>query len=101
MRSMSCRIALASTLLAAITIASEAGAACGDRGGPGYRDPIKDRCVGWSDIGKTCGSPPTTRCIAENAKEASAEAAGHGLRAWELGAPARENAKTKKHKISP
>jgi len=29
----------------------------GDRGGPGYRGP-SGRCVGWADIGKTCGNPP-------------------------------------------
>jgi hypothetical protein len=38
-------------------LAGNAIAACGDKGGPGYRAP-SGRCVGWADIGKTCGNPP-------------------------------------------
>jgi len=54
--------------------------ACGDRGGPGYR-AANGRCVGWADIGKTCGNPPTLRCSAENADAGAHEAAEHGEKA--------------------
>jgi len=40
-----------------LLIGDPAFAECGDRGGPGYRGP-RGRCVGWADIGKTCGNPP-------------------------------------------
>jgi hypothetical protein len=43
---------------------AEACSGCGCRGGPGYRAP-DGRCVGWADIGRKCGSPPTTRCTPE------------------------------------
>jgi hypothetical protein len=75
-------------LVASITCAN---AACGDRGGPGYRAP-SGRCVGWADIGKTCGNPPTTRCTAENASGSASIAADHGQKAWEVGEDARKPA---------
>ncbi|WP_407523705.1 hypothetical protein [Methylobacterium oryzisoli] len=37
---------------------------CGCKGGPGYRGP-NGRCVGWDALAETCGSPPTSRCKAE------------------------------------
>jgi hypothetical protein len=71
--------------------AGQAVAACGDRGGPGYRSPA-GRCVGWADIGKTCGSPPSTRCTAENAASGAEPAAEHGQKAWDAGKDARKAA---------
>lgn len=68
-----------------------AAAACGDRGGPGYRGP-SGRCVGWADIGRTCGSPPTTRCRAESVATAADAAADHGQKAWDAGKDARQKA---------
>lgn len=44
---------------------AEAASGCGSRGGPGYRGP-NGRCVGWDQIGRVCGSPPTTRCTSES-----------------------------------
>ncbi len=70
-------------------------AACGDRGGPGYRGP-DGRCVGWADIGRTRGNPPTTRCTAENASAAASVAAEHGVKAIEAGASARDTAAKRK-----
>lgn len=75
-------------ILAAILIPTTALPACGDRGGPGYRGP-SGRCVGWADIGRTCGSPPTTRCTAENISEGADSAADHGQKAVEIGKAAR------------
>ena len=37
---------------------------CGCRGGPGYRGP-DGKWVGWVNIGRVCGSPPTTHCTPE------------------------------------
>ncbi|MFG1250101.1 hypothetical protein [Xanthobacter flavus] len=39
---------------------------CGCKGGPGYRGP-DGRCVGFADLSKICGEPPTQRCVFENA----------------------------------
>ena len=39
---------------------------CGCKGGPGYRGP-DDQCVGFRELDKVCGNPPTTRCKFENA----------------------------------
>jgi hypothetical protein len=50
-----------------------ADATCGTRGGPGYRAP-NGRCVGWADISRTCGSPPTLRCTAEATSEGADKA---------------------------
>jgi len=43
---------------------SAALAACGTRGGPGYRDS-NGKCVGWESLCRVCGSPPETRCTPE------------------------------------
>ncbi|CAN7371658.1 hypothetical protein LJR220_003312 [Bradyrhizobium sp. LjRoot220] len=80
---------LAATFLC--ILATDALAACGDRGGPGYRGP-SGRCVGWADIGKTCGNPPTTRCTAESTAPGAEAAAGHGVKAWDAGKDARKAA---------
>jgi len=39
---------------------------CGCAGGPGYRGP-DGRCVGFRELERTCGTPPTERCKFENA----------------------------------
>ena len=39
---------------------------CGCKGGPGYRGP-DGQCVGYRDLERVCGDPPTSRCIFENA----------------------------------
>jgi hypothetical protein len=53
-------------LVAVLMIASSssADAACGDKGGPGYRDK-NGKCQSWEALGRVCGSPPTTRCTPE------------------------------------
>jgi hypothetical protein len=56
--------ALTACLLLAGGTAAEACQGCGCRGGPGYRGP-NGSCVGWKQLNKVCGSPPTTRCTAE------------------------------------
>jgi len=54
-----------------------AAAACGERGGPGYRSP-KGKCVSWESIGRICGSPPETKCTSEKAAADAADAARDG-----------------------
>src|SRR5471032_2192087 len=61
------------------------------KGGPGYRS-ASGRRVGWADIGKTCGNPPSTRCTAENAAGGAEAAADHGLKARDAGKDARKAA---------
>ena len=39
---------------------------CGCKGGPGYRGP-DGTCVGFKDLARVCGDPPTSRCAFENA----------------------------------
>jgi hypothetical protein len=51
-----CALAVAASALAC--------SGCGCRGGPGYRGP-DGRCVGWADLAKKCGSPPTKYCTGE------------------------------------
>lgn len=53
-------------LAGAVALAFPAAACsgCGCRGGPGYRGP-DGRCVGFKDLARTCGNPPTMRCAAE------------------------------------
>lgn len=74
-------------LLASVVLASGAAqSACGDRDGPGYRGP-SGRCVGWADIGRTCGSPPETRCTAENTNGGAGKAAEFGVKALQSKEP--------------
>jgi hypothetical protein len=49
-------------------VSTAALAACGDRGGPGYRGP-GGKCVGWAEFGRVCGKPPEKRCSAENVQD--------------------------------
>ncbi|MDH7797500.1 MULTISPECIES: hypothetical protein [unclassified Beijerinckia] len=58
--------------LACISMAS---AACGERGGPGYRGP-DGRCVSWKTIAAVCGHPPETRCTAEQEADGAREVGG-------------------------
>ncbi|MFD1254334.1 hypothetical protein DEVEQU_00757 [Devosia equisanguinis] len=39
---------------------------CGCKGGPGYRGP-DGTCVGFKQLERVCGDPPTTSCTFENA----------------------------------
>src|SRR5215203_4842595 len=65
-------------LIAALALTAPAVAqscsGCGCKGGPGYRG-ADGRCVGWANIGKVCGSPPTTHCEAEGPNAGASEAA--------------------------
>lgn len=45
-------------------LAAGARQGCGSRGGPGYRAP-NGKCIGWAQLNKVCGNPPTTRCSYE------------------------------------
>ncbi len=73
---------------------AESCSGCGCKGGPGYRGP-SGRCVGYADIGRVCGSPPTSKCTAEGPNAGADEAAEHGVRAsnsrFLSGRPARKN----------
>jgi hypothetical protein len=73
MRLAPCAVALL------VASAPVAWSACGDRGGPGYR-AADGRCVGWADIGRSCGSPPTKRCTPENVASGADEAARLGTK---------------------
>jgi hypothetical protein len=70
----------ATVLLLAGAMTAEACSGFGCRCGPGYRGP-SGRCVGWADIGRVCGSPPTSRCTAEGPNAGADDAAEHGARA--------------------
>lgn len=60
-------------MLAASSVEASACEGCGCRGGPGYRGS-DGRCVGWKDLAKKCGNPPTSRCSAEGSNVANGEA---------------------------
>ena len=65
-----------------------ADAACGERGGPGYRGP-DGKCAGWANLRKVCGSPPSTNCTPEMVAEgAGAAASGRAPTAAASGAAA-------------
>lgn len=72
--------ALAVTTALVTAASAQPCSGCGCRGGPGYRGP-DGRCVGWKDISRTCGSPPTTRCKAEGPAAGAEEAAAQGAAA--------------------
>lgn len=57
--------------------APSALAACGDNGGPGYRNQ-SGKCVGWEALARQCGNPPSTKCTPERVAEGSQEAAAKG-----------------------
>lgn len=54
----------ATSLLIAASAAEDVCKGCGCKGGPGYRGP-NGQCVGWAQLNKVCGTPPSTRCGAE------------------------------------
>jgi hypothetical protein len=66
------RFALALILLA---LPAKTFAACGARGGPGYRGPDQ-KCVSWANLRRVCGTPPTTNCTAEMVAESAGAIAG-------------------------
>jgi hypothetical protein len=68
---------LVGALVAIVAATSFAEAACGDRGGPGYRGP-DGKCLSWQDLGRKCGYPPTTGCTAENVAPRADQGARHG-----------------------
>jgi len=73
-------IRLSTAILVAVLMAISstfANAACGDRGGPGYRGP-DGKCQSWEALGRMCGSPPTTRCTPENVASEAGSAAQKG-----------------------
>jgi hypothetical protein len=71
-------VLMALSLIGLIAVsASVAEAACGERGGPGYRGP-NGKCVSWEAVGRVCGSPPTNRCTAERAAIDAGDAARDG-----------------------
>ena len=78
------KLCVMSGLLLAVLGSTAFGAGCGSRGGPGYRDPRTDKCVGWEALARVCGSPPTTRCTAEKTAPGSEDAAAIGLKVREL-----------------
>jgi len=63
-RSLIALALLAGAVALAVPASAAACSGCGCRGGPGYRGP-DGRCVGFKDLARKCGSPPTTRCAAE------------------------------------
>jgi hypothetical protein len=77
---------LAATALVCAIVAAAAEdrcSGCGCKGGPGYRAP-NGRCVGWADVGRICGSPPTQRWTPELTNANAGEAAAYGVKALEL-----------------
>jgi len=60
-----------------IAFTGGASATCGTRGGPGYRGP-DGQCVGWADLGRKCGNPPSSRCKPELAQPEAPAAAQRG-----------------------
>lgn len=52
------------TFMSFAVISPTVHAACGDRGGPGFRN-ASGKCVGWDRLASTCGTPPTLRCTYE------------------------------------
>lgn len=84
--SAAARLALVAILIMPSPATAQPCSGCGCRGGPGYRGP-NGRCVGWSDIGRVCGSPPTTRCTADRPNAGAEEAAKLGAKAIEASKP--------------
>ncbi len=89
------RLALVIASIVAATTAvqiDDAFATCGTRGGPGYRGP-DGKCVGWADIGKKCGDPPSLRCTPELAQPEASAAAQRGRDLQKFKDDAHERAK--------
>ena len=88
-RSIGLSLAVMAMVLVAGGAGAEACSGCGCRGGPGYRAP-NGRCVGWADIGRICGSPPSKNCTPEGPNAGAADAADHGVKALEAKRPGRK-----------
>jgi len=65
-------------VLALLALTDPARATCGDSGGPGYRKP-NGKCAGWAELGRACGTPPTTKCSAETIHPDATAAADKGV----------------------
>lgn len=68
-------------------------AACGDNGGPGYRNQA-GKCVGWEALARQCGAPPSTKCTPENVAQGSQDAAANGANIRSLMSRSHEAKKT-------
>ena len=69
--------AIAFVVLLLVSLASSAYAecrcqGCGCKGGPGWRDK-SGRCVSHSSLIRDCGTPPSTRCTYEGARQVCAQ----------------------------
>lgn len=66
------------------TLGAAQASGCGSRGGPGYRGP-DGRCVGWAQLSRKCGSPPTERCTFEGRGGATEDRARDFVESHERG----------------
>lgn len=61
-------VALPRPVLARCDLPTDVCSGCGCKGGPGWRENATGRCVGFRDIDKKCGNPPSSvLCTFENA----------------------------------
>ena len=67
-----------------IALPAAAHAACGDRGGPGYRGP-DGKCVGWVSIARVCGCVLPGSCTPEEPAPGAQKAATLGCKIRKLG----------------
>jgi hypothetical protein len=65
------------SFLTLLVVQGTAYATCGTQGGPGYRGS-NGKCVGWAELGRMCGCPPSTGCTAEQADRDAQKAACMG-----------------------
>lgn len=61
----------------ALTFCPDAQAACGQNGGPGYRNQA-GKCVGWEALARQYGNPPSTKCTPELVADGAGDAAEKG-----------------------
>ena len=63
-----CALFSANDVYARCVISDEICHGCGCKGGPGYREIASGKCVGFKQLDKKCGSPPSSLlCAFENA----------------------------------
>ena len=74
--------------------------ACGQNGGPGYRNS-SGKCVGWEALTRQCGNPPTTKCTPELVADGAADAASKGQSVRALMQGAHEKAKQSEEAAHP
>jgi len=61
-------VALPGSAAARCVLSTDHCSGCGCKGGPGWRENATGQCVGFRDIGRRCGDPPSSaRCTFENA----------------------------------